>query len=267
MKNYRKYAVASILALSIAGVATAENRSGPQSGNTADPNQQPAGIQGTTGAGGMQGAGQQGQRGQQDMQAEQTQMAELYRKIAQDPTMAADKLFVVEAAAMDQWEIAFSRLVEQRAQDQQVKELARMVAQDHQQSAQQLQQFAQTVDLQLPQGLPAAKQAKLQVLAALPAEELEKCYVASQKAGHMAAITSYRDHAKMAKNEQLKQWITQATPKLEQHGQMIMQVAQAKNIGDNTQTAAGTGNQPRSTPGGTTPGNSGTGTAGAGDDR
>jgi predicted outer membrane protein len=262
MKNYRKYAVASILALSVAGIATADNRSEPSSGTGSNtPTQQPA-----QGAGGMQGD-QRGMQGQQNAQAEQTQMIELYRKIAQDPTMAGDKLFVVEAAAMDQWEIAFSRLVEQRGQDQQVKELARMVGKDHEQSAQQLQQFAQTVDLQLPQGLPAAKQAKLQVLSTLPPEELEKAYVSSQKAGHLAAISTYRDHAKMAKNDQLKQWITQATPKLEQHGQMIMQVAQAKNIGDNTQATAGTGNQPRSTPGGNTPGNSGTGTAGAGDDR
>lgn len=259
MRNYRKYAVASLLALSVAGIATADNRSGPQSDKAPGTAQQP----GQGAAGDMQGD----QRGMQTAQAEQTQMVELYRKIAQDPTMAADKLFVVHVAAMDQWEIAFSRLVEQRAQDQQVKELARMIAEAHQKSSQEIQQFAQTVDLQLPQGLPAAKQAKLQVLASLPAEELERCYVSSQKAGHMAAVSSFRDHAKMAKNEQLKQWVTQATPKLEQHGQQIMQVAQAKNIGDNTQTATGTSNQPRGTPGGTTPGNSGAGTAGAGDDR
>jgi hypothetical protein len=105
MKNYRKYAVASLLTLAVAGIATAENRSGPQSGG----NMSQSGNADQPGQSGMMGD-------QQGMAGDQTKMVEIYRKIAQDPNMAADKLFVVEAAGMDAWEVAFSRLVEQRAQ-------------------------------------------------------------------------------------------------------------------------------------------------------
>lgn len=264
--NPLKLAVMSVVCISAGTFAFADNRTGSGT-STMDPTQPgtPANVANTDSSASTDadktGSGASGM-GQADMQ-----MASALRQIAQQPETAADKLFVLDAAGMDMFEVAFAQLAEQKAQDPQVKALARMIIQDHQQSAQQLMQWGQQQNLSLPTGLPAAKQMKLAVYRAMPTEQFETCYVVENKASHAKAITSYRDHAKTVKDEGLRQYVTASLPKLEAHGQHIMQVASAKNLGDtawmpgqNNNAGTMTGQPQHNHRTGT-----GTGTAGAGD--
>jgi len=140
----------------------------------------------------------------------------------------------------NQWETEFARVVQQRAQDQQVKQLAQHIIDDHQQANQQLQRIAQSMQLQLPTSLPSEKQAKLAIFQQMPADKLEKCFIVDNKADHAKDVTSYADHQQTVQNAELKQYITQTLPKLQQHTQMVLQCAQAKGI--STQIAGMEGN-------------------------
>src|SRR5437867_1357014 len=63
-----------------------------------------------------------------------------------------DQKFVECVAGMDQFEIQAAQLAEQQAQDDQIKEFAKQLLQDHEQTGKQLQQIAQQA------GIPVSEQ-------------------------------------------------------------------------------------------------------------
>jgi putative membrane protein len=156
--------------------------------------------------------------------------AEQLRKIAQNPEMAPDKLFALHAGMSNQWEIEFSNLVAEKAKDNQIKELARMVAQDHQAAQSKLASIAEKMDIRFSSQLPASKQAKLEVFRALPVDKLEACYLSNQKAGHLAAVSDYADHAAALQQPELKAYAAEVLPKIRAHTNEIIRLAASKGM-------------------------------------
>lgn len=251
-------ALAGCLAMSTAALAQQSSTTRPsnQGSIPADraSGRDPGGLTGDTSArdrlpdaptGGLTGAGTEASMQQQ------------LAAIARQPELAGDKLFVLEAAMGNQWEIEFSRMVAEKAQDPQVKQAAQQLVTDHTAAQQRLQQVAEKMNLSLPSSLPATKQQKLQVFSAMPADKLEKCFVISTKAAHAKDVTCYSDMAQAAQNADLKAYITETLPKLQQHAQHIQTAAAAKGLPGEMTTASGAmGQQPgqqRSHPAGQMP--------------
>ena len=174
-------------------------------------------------AGAQQAGHQQGQ--QADMQI----MRQL-QQIQQSPEMAGDKLFVIGAAIDNMYETQFSQQAAEKAQNPEVKKLAQMIAQDHQQAGQKLQQVAQQLQVQLPQNLPSMKQQEIQILASLPSEQFDKAYVAKMVETHAKDVACFTNQTSLAQNQQLKQFVTQALPKLQEHQQHATRAAQAVGL-------------------------------------
>jgi putative membrane protein len=185
------------------------------------------------------GAQQQGQH--QGQQVDQ-QLTRAFQQIQQSPEQAGDKLFVLCAAIDNQYEIQFSQQAMQKAQNPEVKKLAQMIVQDHQQASQQLQKVAQQMQLQVPQGLPSLKQQEIQVLSSLSSDQFDKQYVAKMHASHAMAVAAFGAQASLAQSQELKQFVTQALPKLQQHQQHVQRTAQAIGLtqhgGDAVQAGA-----------------------------
>jgi len=178
-------------------------------------------------------AGQAIQAGaQQGQQADQQIMRQL-QQIQQSPEMAGDKLFVLGAAIDNQYEIQFSQQAAEKAQNPEVKKLAQMLVQDHQQAGQKLQQVAQQLQIQAPQGLTSMKQQEIQILSSLPSEQFDKIYVAKMVEAHAKGVACFANETSLAQNEQVKQFARQTLPKLQEHQQHVMRAAQA--IGLNPQ--------------------------------
>lgn len=188
--------------------------------------------------------------------------AQNIRSLANDP-MASDKLFAMMAASGNLWEVQFNQLVAERAQTKEIKDHARMIAQDHQQANQRLEAIAQKNNVMLPTSLSAEKQAKLEVFRAMPVDKLETCWLTEMRAGHAKDITSYADHTKTVQNEDLRTYVSETLPKLRQHGAEVNRIAATKGLG--TGAAGGAMDQsgtPGNNPAGTGMGN--TGNTGAG---
>lgn len=160
-----------------------------------------------------------------DQQASQQMM-----RIAKSGDKAPDQLFALMAANGNLFEVEFARLVNEKSQDQQIKQLAQHIMQEHQQANQRLQPAAQDLGLTLPTSLPSHKQQVLQVYRAMPVDKLETCFILENKALHAKDVTSYNDHTKTVQNEKLRAYVTETLPKLQQHTQMIVKAAQAKGI-------------------------------------
>jgi putative membrane protein len=206
--------ITSAAVCSIALAQPQNTQSGPHPGMSAGPSEPgPSGMTATDG-----GA--------------DSQVGRILDQIKSAPESAPDKLFVLGAAMGNEWEVAFSQLVSERAQDQEVKGLARMIQQDHSAAQQQLQDVARGLQLELPQGLPSEKAKKLEIFRSMSPQELQTCFIVDLKADHAKDISSYADHQKTLKNEAVKRYIAQTLPKLREHGAHVQQVASAKQIGD-----------------------------------
>lgn len=145
---------------------------------------------------------------------------------AEDMKMNADQHFVKEASADNQFEIQLSQMVEQQAQEPQVKELAQKLVQDHQQAQQQLQEIAQGMNMQLPTQLEPWQQDKLQAMQQKHGKHLEMHYVFGQVGDHTTDLLSYQYEAEHGQNEKIKEYAEKAIPVLQRHLEMAQQAAQ-----------------------------------------
>jgi len=183
----------------------------------------------------------------------------------QRPTQQEEQDFIKHASSGNNFEIQLSQFVEQRSQDQQVKQLAQKLVQDHQQAEQQLRQVAQQMSVTLENGLMPAQQAKLQEFQKKQGAELDRAYIFCNVGDHHKDIMEYRWASQNAQSSQLKQYCEQTLPHLQDHLRQVDQVASAVLGINEAQTASERimGEHGQSgTSGSTTPGSSGLGSQG-----
>ena len=143
-----------------------------------------------------------------------------------DPAQA----FIMEAYSGNLFEIQAGQWVAQKAQDNETKQFARMLVQDHTQANQQLKQIAQSANIQIQEKLDAVHQAKLQKMQQCPPSELSRKFAFGQVAGHTMNVLEYQYQSQNAQNAQVKQYASQALPKLQQHLKHASDLA-AKQMG------------------------------------
>jgi len=207
------------------------------------------------------GLAQQGRGGAQlpTRDDEDTQL----RQFAQDPKTAADKMFVLHAAMGNQYETELARQVQQKAQNQQVKQLAQHIIDDHQKANEQLQRVAQQLDVRIPQQLPDEKRAKIQLFTSLPEEQLDKQYITAMQADHASDLIKYRATAQTAQNQAVKDYAQQQLPALSMHYDQSQQAGVALGLPGGGPDAIPASGRIQGTPGSgrtgdmTTPGSSG----------
>jgi putative membrane protein len=138
-----------------------------------------------------------------------------------------DQRFAMKTADMNNFEIQAGKLAQQKAQRQEVKELAQMTVQDHTKAQQQLQQIGQKKGMTFSDQLMPVHQAMLTELSQMEGQEFERAYVYGQVAGHTKAMLKLRDAQSDLQDPELKQYATMIMPKIRQHLQHAQQVAKA----------------------------------------
>jgi len=250
LNRHTLVAIAAATGLSLGGIAFGQENTRPgqnplEPPRNANPDDRRTPNSGAADMGDRAGSAASGAMGGA---AADAKAAQNIRSLANDP-MAGDKLFAMMAATDNLWEVQFNQLVAERAQTREIKEHARMIAQDHQQAQQRLEAIGQKNNVMLPSSLPAEKQAKLEVFRSMPVDKLETCWLTEMRAGHAKAITSYADHTKTLQNEELRTYTSEALPKLRQHGAEVNRIAATKGLGtgaaggamDQTNTGGNTG--------------------------
>lgn len=140
--------------------------------------------------------------------------------------MNPDHHFIKEAAADNQFEIQAAQHAEQQAQNQQVKQLAQRLIQDHQRAEQQLEQVAHSMNVEVPSQLEQWQQDKLQMMQKHQGEMAERAFTFGEVGDHRTDLLKYQYEAEHAQNEQLKQYAQQQIPVLEQHLRLAEQAAE-----------------------------------------
>jgi putative membrane protein len=148
-----------------------------------------------------------------------------------------EKKFIEHASSGNNFEIQLSQFVEQHSQDQQIKQLAQRLAQDHQQAEQQLKQVAQGMSVNISDQIMPAQQAKLQELQKKQGAELDRAFLFCNVGDHHKDVLEYAWASKAAQSPQLKQYCEQTLRTLRQHMQQVDQVASAVLGVNEAQTA------------------------------
>ena len=171
--------------------------------------------------------------------------------VSNEGVTVAMQQFIDEAASDGMMEVQLAQIVLEKGANQQVKELAQMIKNDHQEANNRLLEIARNNNLTLPDVLLPQHQQKVEHLSNLSSPQLSREYLNMMVEGHQKVIRKFKNAAGMAldntageaddlplpesmyseeidniKNvdRMLKEWITNTIPVLEKHLELAKQL-------------------------------------------
>jgi putative membrane protein len=136
------------------------------------------------------------------------------------------KKFVETVGAGGLLEVKLGRLATEKAESQQVKDFAKMMATDHSQANLKLEQMARGNGIEPPKMLPAEKQAKLDHLSALSGAAFDREYMKLMVEDHRRNVELFREAARSsALGGDLREFAAETLPKLQSHLEMAEKIA------------------------------------------
>lgn len=142
------------------------------------------------------------------------------------PAFAADSAqdFVDKAAAGGMFEVDSSKIAQDRAQNQSVKDFAQMMIHDHGAANAKLETIAGEQKLKVPTELDAEHKSDLEKLQG-DEDTFDPAYVKMQQDAHADAVKLFESYAKDGDNAPLKAFAEETVPTLKMHQQNIDKVA------------------------------------------
>lgn len=134
------------------------------------------------------------------------------------------KNFVRNASIGNQFEILSSQMALQKSGDDDVKQFAQRMIDDHSEAGKNLETAVSSVQGNVgePQEqLDAKHQKMLDKLSTLDGAAFDKEYIGDQTKAHNEAVSLFRNYAKNGKDDALKNFATETLPTLEDHHRTI----------------------------------------------
>jgi putative membrane protein len=131
-----------------------------------------------------------------------------------------DKDFAVEAALGGMKEVQLGKLARQKGQSEKVKELGRMMEEDHSKGGEELKAIAGGKGILLPTAMNRKGQDKYQQLSKKEGAAFDKDYSKYMVKDHKEDIKKFKKEAEKGKDAELKSWAAKTVPILEHHLQM-----------------------------------------------
>lgn len=141
--------------------------------------------------------------------------------------------FVSKAKKANMMEIKTGKMAQEKASDQDVKQFASKMIQDHTAASQELMQVLQNKKIDTTahrMDMGAAKDDHMDKLQAASGKEFDKEYMTLQLKGHMKNIALFEAASKNVKDPDLRAFATKNLPVLRDHLKMAQAIAQKLNI-------------------------------------
>jgi putative membrane protein len=135
----------------------------------------------------------------------------------QQPLSAADRTFVTKAAEGGKAEVELAQLAQQKATSENVKALARRIAEDHQQASRDLEAIAGQKNIPLPDAMSAEHSALKTKLEAASGSDFDQQYVAAMIKDHKKDIAEFQHTASHASDADIKAFASKTLPTLQEH--------------------------------------------------
>lgn len=190
--------------------AQAPGGGGAQSGAGQTPTTQPGG----TGSPGVQ------------QQEQQQQLGGLNSAVS-GPAM--DKAFLKKAMQGNMAEVQMGQLALQKSSDDQVKQFAQRMVDDHGKMLDQMKPVAEQMGVKVPEGPSKGQMKSMEKMKGLSGDAFDKAYIKDMVKDHKNDDSEFKQEAQSTQNPQLKQMVMQSDQIIESHLQQIEQIAQSKS--------------------------------------
>lgn len=147
---------------------------------------------------------------------------------ASDKLAAADEQFAQKAATGSHAEVELGNLAMLKASSDRVKGFAQRMVSDHGQANQQLEQIASNRNFDLPKMLPTEAQEEHDKLAKLSGAQFDKEYMRFMVKDHQQDIAEFQKAMNEVQDNDLKQFISQTVPVMQEHLKMAQEIASGK---------------------------------------
>ena len=122
-------------------------------------------------------------------------------------------------------EVSLSLLASRRASDQDVRDFAQQMVQDHSQANRQLRRLAMRKGLSLPSGMDPPHQLAMNRLRRRNGTVFDRTYMREMVQDHDATLALFRDYARNGDDPELRAWATATLPTLRHHWRMANRTA------------------------------------------
>ncbi len=129
----------------------------------------------------------------------------------------SEREFIINAARERMAEVQLGNLAAQKASSNEVKQFGESIATNHSQLGQRLQQLASNMNVTLPQDLDTQQRNIVSRLEKLSGKAFDREYLKTTISDHMKDISEFERAASQATNAEIKQFVSEALPKLREH--------------------------------------------------
>jgi putative membrane protein len=147
------------------------------------------------------------------------------------PSSNPDQEFVTKAAQGNSAEVELGKIVAAKSKDPNVKQFAQMMVKDHTTALNELQELAQTKNLNFNDDLPDDAKSLQQKLSSDTGKQLDKDYMDSMVEDHQKDVQEFTDKSQNAKDPDVKQWASKTLPTLQKHLEKAQQIDAKLNKG------------------------------------
>jgi putative membrane protein len=137
----------------------------------------------------------------------------------------AEKSFIKDAASGGDMEVELGKVAQQNASSQAVKDFGKKMETDHSKAGEELKAIAQKNNVQLPAQLERKHKSKVEKLSKLTGDEFDKKYMQEMVADHKMDVAKFKKASKHVKDPELKQFVDNTLPTLEQHLELAKETA------------------------------------------
>jgi putative membrane protein len=148
-----------------------------------------------------------------------------------DTDMEKDTEFAVKAADGGMLEVKLGELAQQKGMNPEVKNLGKMMVDDHSKANEELKALAQTKNISLPMTLSEECQKTYDKLAAKTGEDFDDAFTEHMVKDHKDDIDAFKKEAEKGEDPDLKSWAAGKLSTLEHHLDMAKVAEKAVDDG------------------------------------
>jgi putative membrane protein len=143
---------------------------------------------------------------------------------ASSPSTNSDQAFVTKAAQGNSAEVELGKIVAAKSKNPSVKQFAQMMVKDHTTALNELQELAQTKNLNFNDDLTDDAKALQTKLTSDTGKQLDKDYMDGMVEDHQKDVQDFTDQSEKAKDPDVKQWAGKTLPTLQKHLEKAQQI-------------------------------------------
>jgi putative membrane protein len=141
-----------------------------------------------------------------------------------------DKMFVRKAMQGGMAEVQLGQLTLQKSSNDQVKQFAQRMIDDHTKLNDQMKPVAQQLGVSAPNQVSKKDRAAMAKLQTLSGSAYDEAYIRDMVKDHKQDLSDFQSEASSGQDQTVKDAATQGSQVISQHLQMIEQIAKDQNV-------------------------------------